>query len=453
MKKYAYLLWCLAMVACKHSDGPISSNYAIVAGKVSSEIENSEIRFNHEAVALSTDENGNFRDTIAISSPQYVHLSFGDFSARIYLTQGDEVNITVDSVLSFSGSNADINTYLQAYAQNDRERQAWEYRRHEQTFTQNEVDYVNFRDSIRTQKLAQLQKLPAGTAAFQDFHQKDIDFQYQYDVARYPNYYSYFVKDYEPTAIITAFYEGVDLDNEAYAQNYAGYRALVDLVFEKQIQALIETGLRPLEAHLAVLEDIQSPTILHRRLNRALYFYTFETKDVKATKSKMLALAKQDRTKTVITQHYEVINRLKPNSPAPPFDLENHQGGNTTLTDLKGKYVYIDVWATWCGPCLKEMPYLKEMEKEFEHSNITFVSISLDEPRFYEQWRAMVETEEFGGVQLIVENGWDSDFVSDYGIQALPRFVLLDEQGHFISADVEKPSDPKLKARLRSLGI
>ena len=61
-------------------------------------------------------------------------------------------------------------------------------------------------------------------------------------------------------------------------------------------------------------------------------------------------------------------------TPSPAFDYENHKGGTTSLESLKGKYVYIDVWATWCGPCIAQIPFLKELEKEYHGKNIEFVS-------------------------------------------------------------------------------
>ena len=59
--------------------------------------------------------------------------------------------------------------------------------------------------------------------------------------------------------------------------------------------------------------------------------------------------------------------------------FENYAGETSSLEDFKGRYVYIDVWATWCGPCKKEIPYLKAIEEKFHNRNIEFVSISVDE--------------------------------------------------------------------------
>ena len=70
--------------------------------------------------------------------------------------------------------------------------------------------------------------------------------------------------------------------------------------------------------------------------------------------------------------------------PSPAFeDYENYKGGTTSLADLKGKYVYVDVWATWCGPCIAEIPSLKKLEKQYHGKNIQFVSLSVDDGRGY----------------------------------------------------------------------
>ena len=155
-----------------------------------------------------------------------------------------------------------------------------------------------------------------------------------------------------------------------------------------------------------------------------------------------------------ITTNYEQLKDLMKGKPSPTFaDYENYAGGTTSLADLKGKYVYIDVWATWCGPCKREIPSLKKVEKDFHGKNIAFVSTSIDVTTAHDKWTAMVKDKELGGIQLIADNDWKSQFVQDYGIKGIPRFILLDPEGNIVSADAPRPSDPKLVALLESLNI
>lgn len=146
--------------------------------------------------------------------------------------------------------------------------------------------------------------------------------------------------------------------------------------------------------------------------------------------------------------------------PSPKF--ENYidiKGGKKSLEDFKGKYVYIDVWATWCGPCIQQIPYLQAMEKEYHKKNIAFVSISTDESQrsggsweaAEKKWRAFVKKRDMSGIQLW--SGQDFSFQQAYQINGIPRFILIDPQGNIVDANAPRPSDPNLKSLFTSLGI
>lgn len=143
-------------------------------------------------------------------------------------------------------------------------------------------------------------------------------------------------------------------------------------------------------------------------------------------------------------------NKLN-NTVAPPFDYFNHKGGNTKLEDFKGKYVYVDVWATWCGPCRAEIPSLKRMEEKYHDKNIVFVSISVDTQKDFEKWKTFVTEKNLGGVQLFADKDWSSDFIKSFGINSIPRFILIDPNGKVVQADASRPSSPQLKEDLDKL--
>lgn len=129
---------------------------------------------------------------------------------------------------------------------------------------------------------------------------------------------------------------------------------------------------------------------------------------------------------------------------APSFDYENHKGGKTKLEDLRGKYVYIDVWATWCGPCRAEIPHLKKVEEKYHGKNIEFVSISVDTDKDYDKWKKFVTEKQLGGIQLFADKNWNSDFIKAFGIDSIPRFILIGPDGKVIKADAPRPSSASL---------
>lgn len=139
-------------------------------------------------------------------------------------------------------------------------------------------------------------------------------------------------------------------------------------------------------------------------------------------------------------------------TPSPSFaDYENHAGGTSNFDDLLGKYTYFDIWATWCGPCKAEIPHLKKIEADYHGKNIQFVSISIDKEKDHDKWVAMVNDKELGGIQLFADNDWNSQFVKDYLITGIPRFILVDPEGNVITPDAPRPSQDKLREMLDEL--
>jgi thiol-disulfide isomerase/thioredoxin len=135
------------------------------------------------------------------------------------------------------------------------------------------------------------------------------------------------------------------------------------------------------------------------------------------------------------------------------------KGGRKSLDSFKGKYVYIDVWATWCGPCIQQIPYLQTLEKEYHNKNIEFVSISTDESRrsggsweaAEKKWRGFIKKRNMTGVQLW--SGQDYSFQQAYQINNIPRFILIDPEGKIVDANAPRPSDPALKSLFTTLSI
>jgi len=156
--------------------------------------------------------------------------------------------------------------------------------------------------------------------------------------------------------------------------------------------------------------------------------------------------------KNYASQHLK-YTQLSKGKMSPTFNYENFKGGKTSLTSLKGKYVFLDIWATWCSPCKKQIPFLKKIEEEYKGKNITFVSISIDKQKNKDEWKKMIVNRHLGGIQLISDNDWNSAFIKNYQIMGIPRFILIDPKGNIVEADAPRPSQSELKTLFTSLGI
>lgn len=138
---------------------------------------------------------------------------------------------------------------------------------------------------------------------------------------------------------------------------------------------------------------------------------------------------------------------LRAGMDSPDFEYKDINDRIVSLKDFRGKYVYIDVWATWCTPCRGELPDLKELEEKMKGKKICFLSISCDKD--IEKWKKMVKEEELGGIH--VNTGGDQKFMKAYGIKGIPRFILLDKKGKIINPEMTRPSQKVTLETLLSL--
>ena len=178
--------------------------------------------------------------------------------------------------------------------------------------------------------------------------------------------------------------------------------------------------------------------------------------------SSLVVIANQQTNQMMnyFNQTYAKNKAFSKGAPSPKFeDYMNFKGGKKSLDSFKGKFVYIDVWATWCGPCLQQIPFLKTLEKEYHGKNIAFISISTDEARrsggsweaAEKKWRDFVKAKQLTGIQLWAAE--DISFQQDYQISSIPRFILIDPKGNIVNANAPRPSEPRLKELFTSLGI
>jgi thiol-disulfide isomerase/thioredoxin len=144
------------------------------------------------------------------------------------------------------------------------------------------------------------------------------------------------------------------------------------------------------------------------------------------------------------------IRRLK-NAKSPGFSYENAKGGVTSLDDFKGKFVFIDVWATWCAPCIAEIPHLKKAGDRYKEKGIVFLSLSVDYTKNHDKWKKFVAENDLTGVQVLADKAWQSQFIMDYAISSIPRFILIDPDGKVLNADAPRPSSPEFREELDKL--
>ncbi|MEG0519042.1 MAG: TlpA disulfide reductase family protein, partial [Bacteroidales bacterium] len=142
---------------------------------------------------------------------------------------------------------------------------------------------------------------------------------------------------------------------------------------------------------------------------------------------------------------YSSLAKLTKGVMATNFQMQDDKGNKVNFLDVigKDKVVYIDFWATWCGPCCQEIPFVEKLVEKYKNNpNIEFISISLDDKPA--KWHAKLAEDKPQWRQFIIPDNFMSDFAKEYNIRAIPRFMMFDKQGKIISVNAARPSDPKI---------
>jgi thiol-disulfide isomerase/thioredoxin len=154
-----------------------------------------------------------------------------------------------------------------------------------------------------------------------------------------------------------------------------------------------------------------------------------------------------------VKERYQAMEGMLEGSQAPDFTLMDVNGKPVSLSSLKGRFVYIDFWATWCVPCIKEIPDLKKIQEQFKGRNIEFVSISFDKETDKIKWQNYVIDNNLQGIQLLVDPTVKELLSKTFNIDLIPRFILLDPDGRVVNANAPRPSNPKLPDLLNKSGV
>ncbi|QEE51233.1 redoxin domain-containing protein [Flavobacterium alkalisoli] len=161
--------------------------------------------------------------------------------------------------------------------------------------------------------------------------------------------------------------------------------------------------------------------------------------------AKYTPLFTEGRYITLLASKVNLYKTLEKGNKAPLFDGVSNDKKNYTLDDFKGKYVVIDVWATWCGPCREQSPKFERFAFKYKDEQVQFIALSVD--RRIDNWYVEVNQKSKSVLQLHANNV--SKFMKEYNVQGIPRFILIDPDGNFVNSELPYPSEANFEKMLR----
>lgn len=448
----------VSIIACK-TEKP--KDYMVLSGNIMN-LEKDTIKLNNigntfsEKLAIS--EDGSFLDTLSLETGYYSFYD-GNKVVDLYLTQDRDLQVSYDfkdtiNVIAFEGKNADINNYLLTKGKTSTELYG---SKSSVLYSLDENDFVTKVKSAKN-SLEELLNSAALEESFTSQELKNIHYASVEKLNKYESAHRYYTKnpEFKPSDSFNSGITSIDLNNIDDFNNSSSYRNILQSHYSNLTQDKTNDEDEKYDlVYLDVLnENVKNETIKNALLySNAKYGITY-TENLKDFYKNFMAYSTDTVNNNEITKAFNKLKTTAKGELSPKFiNYENFKGGTTSLDDLKGKYVYIDVWATWCGPCKREIPFLKKVEKQYHGKNIEFVSISVDVEKDHEAWKKMIVDKELGGIQLYADKSWDSNFITDFSIKGIPRFILIDPEGKIVTPNAPRPSSPKLVDLFTNLGV
>ncbi|MES2373264.1 MAG: TlpA disulfide reductase family protein [Bacteroidota bacterium] len=150
--------------------------------------------------------------------------------------------------------------------------------------------------------------------------------------------------------------------------------------------------------------------------------------------------------RTALTTTLNKVMLLSNGDAAFDFAALDTDAKTLRLSDLKGKLIYIDLWATWCGPCLQEMPAYEKLKESYkDNPAIRFISLSIDDNK--DAWKKNMQQRNAQGLQWIV----DRAKLQPYNIMSIPRSILVDKDFHIVEMNAALPSSKTITKTLDGL--
>jgi len=400
--------------------------------------------------SIKINSDGTFSFTTEIAMPHYYTIRAGRVRQTVFLTPGKSTFISFDieqpdNAPTFEGENSELN---KAIIQNN------------QTFGKLTDDFYTLfglskhefttkLDSVKSVINEQTKPFEAKNKHFAQMEMARADYRLKELLFNYPNYHSRITNtEYEPNDDDYSFMAEVDLNNISHI-SINEYTSLVFNHLQNQYWKIISDdknkGISEFEQNLMFYDLVDS--LIENTTLRDLYKHNQTQETVKWASFEVAKnIGNHFSTVATANEYKQSVENalakrmlLAPGQPAPEFTLNDINGESHSLSNFKGKLVYIDFWATWCSPCRAQIPHLKKMKDTYKGKPIVFIAISLDDDK--NAWEKMVNDEQLGGVQLHADRAWLSDVAKQYQIFGVPTFVLVDAEGKIIEYPAPRPSD------------
>jgi thiol-disulfide isomerase/thioredoxin len=414
------------------------------------------------------DSNGKFKIVVPLIESLHAILMTSKSNIMLFISPNDSINCTYDenailTSMNFEGNNAGQYNYFIKYLNDFGTPHGYFFKTdYSDVFNMNPVSFKNYRKEKLANDLLFLKNYSENqllTHEFKQFAEIEIKYSYYYGLLSYYGFKKYFRKieeklpdDFYDEINGSLFNNDLFLNSDNYVQATKMYINTMNMEEYTTPQSFF-----PKAMHVSS-EVLSGKTSYNYQLNTLLEMMQTDAsvalKD--SLTSSFLEKCPYDDYNIIITNNYKK-NKAASNASIPQKTLksvfETESGKETTLNEIlkiyKNKVIYIDVWASWCGPCKVEMPYSMALKDKFKNENVVFMYLSVDKNK--DAWKKAINNWKIYGEHYLIHEGIESEFGKHFNIHGVPHYILIDKNGKTIFPSAVRPSSKSIESSIRTL--
>jgi thiol-disulfide isomerase/thioredoxin len=440
-------------------------------------------------------ENGKFKFELKLSEPMAVTLAVGDRKIPLFLIPGENIGMSIDlgqegaKAIGFAGKGADYNLFLQQF---QAEHALFDVSASNEKLLNISVDMLELDLFDQENKMKKGLDIAFKDASypqsFRDYLRSEVDYAYDRWLLAYPieraNANPKLLQVKHLPRIIQEGFDEKRLSNSSalisqvyrdyvwyymiyFTSEQNGYAKFTD--YNKSLNAKFDYASTHLEGKvltwyvsrlMAENCDKVAPGTIDRlkagikKSDGAATYLKKVDEICKEAQAGQIADASTDGKK--VKKNKTRKSNSKMSEEKYKFKMVSLEGKEMHLSDFKGKVVYIDYWASWCGPCRQQMPFSKKLHHKIEDElgkkvadDIVFLYISIDQDEA--AWRKGIEAMSIEGAHGFSNARWPDGAGNFFQIPGIPRYMIMDKEGEIVDMNAPRPSMPGIFDLLKDL--
>lgn len=453
-----------------------SQKNAVISGEIKNTTNNNiSIMINSDYPGSNTqsynskvDSKGKFRINIPLSKSSVAFLKTSKANIGLFITPNDSIYCTYNDgnvleSIKFEGNNSNHYNYFVKY-QNDFDNPHGTFFKtdYSDVFNMNAVQFKKYRQEKVEKDLLFLKEYSKNhtlTDEFKLFAEVEIKYSYYNGLLSYHSFKKFFKKIEEK--LPEDFYSEINeklFKNDPYLNSTNYTQATKMYISQLNLEPYATPNSFFPQAINVSKKLLSGKTMFNYQLITLMEM--LQTDASPALKdsliSSFLEKCPYNEYNSIITNDYKKNKEAnKKNIPDNVLKstFETKEGKEITFKDIlknfKNKVIYIDVWASWCGPCKVEMPSSIALKNKFKNEDVVFIYLTIDENK--SAWKKAIDNWKIDGVHYLLNDGIKSNFSKHFNISGIPHYILIDKNGQTIFPSAVRPGSKSIEASIRTL--